>query len=44
MPKDTESKYFNAVEFFDAVEAMQRLEERIAGVLSAELSAPPMST
>jgi hypothetical protein len=40
MPKDTESKYFNAMEFFDAVERIQDLEKRFTGTLIAELSAP----
>ena len=38
VPKDTESKYFNAIRFFDTVEAAQHLEERFSATPS---SAPP---
>jgi hypothetical protein len=44
VPKDTESKYFNAIEFFDAVEGMQNLEKRFTGTVIAELSAPPSAS
>lgn len=42
MPKDTESKYFHAVSFFDYVEKIQDLENRLnTGQMSPPSTTPP---
>ena len=43
VPKDTESKHFNAVEFFDYVEALQRMDNHF-GVTPLKPPAVPRST
>jgi hypothetical protein len=42
VPRDTESKYFNAIKFFDNVEGRQHLEERFSATPSPS-PAPPGS-